>query len=311
MKMRKMVVLGVSMLAGLASIGQVAQADTYTQTKNPIVLVHGIFGFHNFLDQDYFYGVKSALEAGGATVVIPTVSAGNSNEVRGEQLIQALADYKAVHPGSYKFNIFGHSQGAPTARYVAVVRPDLVASVTSIGGVNKGSRVADIVRGVAPAGTVTESAAKSVGDGFATLMSFMTGSSELPQDTAAALDSLTTVGLAKFNAKFPAGVPSTSCGEGAYSVNGIKYYSWGGGQPMTNLLDPLDAGIGALSLAFSEANDGLVASCSQRLGKVLNVNYGMNHLDEINGWFGLTNWWEVSPVTVYRQHANRLKLAGM
>ena len=35
------------------------------------------------------------------------------------------------------------------------MRPDLVASVTSVNGVNKGSRVADVVRKVAPAGTVT------------------------------------------------------------------------------------------------------------------------------------------------------------
>ena len=43
----------------------------------------------------------------------------------------------------------------PTSRYAAAVRPDLVASVTSVNGVNKGSRVADVVRKVAPAGTVT------------------------------------------------------------------------------------------------------------------------------------------------------------
>ena len=80
---------------------------------------------------------------------------------------------------------------------------------------------------------------------------------------------------------------------------------------MTNILDPLDAGIGILSLAHGEANDGLVALCVQRLGQVIRVDYKMNHLDEINGFFGIVHLFETSPVTLYRQHANRLQLAGL
>ena len=287
----------------------------YTTTKNPIMLVHGIFGFNNFLGADYFYGVKDTLTKEGAVVYTSTVSAAGSNEVRGEQLRTELRRIRAASGNpNLKFNLIGHSQGSPTVRYVAAVEPSLVASVTSVGGVNKGSKVADIVRKVAPAGTVTEAVANSVGNAFAALMAFATGSSQLPQSSIDALNSLTTPGLATFNAKYPAGVPTSACGEGAYSVNGIKYYSWGGKQPFTNVLDPMDGGISALSLAFvgsGEDSDGLVGVCSQRLGKVIRVDYKMNHLDEVNGFFGIVHLFETNPKSLYRAHANRLQAAGL
>ena len=69
--------------------------------------------------------------------------------------------------------------------------------------------------------------------------------------------------------------------------------------------------MGASSLTFDEANDGLVGRCSSHLGKVIRDNYRMNHLDEVNQVFGLTSLFETDPVTVYRQQANRLKLAGL
>ena len=287
----------------------------YTTTKNPIMLVHGIFGFNNFLGADYFYGVKDTLTKEGAVVYTSTVSAAGSNENRGEQLRAELRRIRAASGNpNLKFNLIGHSQGSPTVRYVAAVEPGLVASVTSVGGVNKGTKVADIVRKVAPAGTVTESVAAAVSNAFASLLALATGSSNLPQSSLDALDSLTTPGLAKFNAKYPAGVPTSACGEGAYSVNGIKYYSWGGSTPFTNVLDPMDAGISALSIAFAgsgEASDGLVGVCSQRLGKVIRVDYKMNHLDEVNGFFGIVHLFETNPKSLYRAHANRLQIAGL
>lgn len=308
---RMLTLAGALTLALSATLPATAQAG-YTTTKYPMVLVHGIFGFNNFLGADYFYQIPSTLTAEGGKVFVSTVAAANSNEVRGEQLLQQVLTYKAIS-GAAKFNLIGHSQGSPTSRYVAAVRPDLVASVTSVDGVNKGSRVADIVRKVAPAGTVTEAVAGTVANAFSNLLSFATGSSTLSQSTIAALDSLTTPGLTKFNGKYPAGVPS-GCGEGAYSVNGVRYYSWGGAKALTNVLDPLDAGIGLLSVAFAwsgEANDGLVSTCSQRLGKVIRADYGMNHLDAVNGYFGIVNLFETNPKSVYRAHANRLQAAGI
>ena len=92
----------------------------------------------------------------------------------------------------------------------------------------------------------------------------------------------------------------------------MYYFSWSGAQPFTNVLDPLDASMGLLSLAFlGQKNDGLVGSCSSHLGRVIRDDYGMNHLDEVNQVAGLVNLFETNPVTLYRQHANRLREMGL
>jgi triacylglycerol lipase len=285
-----------------------AQGQTYTQTRHPIVLVHGLFGFDSFLGVDYFYGIPQALREDGARVYIAQVSAANSTEVRGEQLLAQVKTILAL-TGASKVNLIGHSHGGPTIRYVAGVAPHLVASATSVAGVNKGSRVADILRGVAPAGTVSESLANTVTGAFVSLINLGSGGSSLPQMPTAALDSLSTVGAAKFNQRFPQGLPS-GCGSGAELVNGVRYFSWTGTMPVTNLLDALDGPLGLLSLAFGEANDGLVAACSSRLGRHLG-DHRQNHADEVNQLFGLVDWWSASPVTLFRQHANRLKNLGL
>ena len=237
------------------------------------------------------------------------VSAANSTEVRGEQLLAQVKNILAI-TGASKVNLIGHSHGGPTTRYVAGVAPQLVASVTSVGGVNRGSRVADIMRGVAPAGSVSESVANGAAKALVTLINLTSGGSSLPQMPTAALDSLTTAGSAKFNQRFPAGVPTSGCGNGAELVNGVRYYSWTGTKTLTNLLDVSDAPLAVLGLVFGEANDGLVSACSSRLGKHLG-DYSQNHLDEVNQVLGLRDWFATDPVTVYRQQANRLKNLGL
>jgi triacylglycerol lipase len=42
-------------------------------------------------------------------------------------------------------NLIGHSHGGLDVRYVAAVRPDLVASVTSVGTPHKGADLADFL----------------------------------------------------------------------------------------------------------------------------------------------------------------------
>lgn len=295
--------------AGLLLVGVSAQAQTgYTQTRYPIVLVHGLFGFDSALGVDYFYGIPDALRQGGAKVYVAQVSAANSSEVRGEQLLAQVKTILAI-TGAPKVNLVGHSHGGPTTRYVAGVAPQLVASVTSIGGVNKGSRVADILRGVAPAGSVSETLASGAASALVALINLTSGGSGLPQMPTAALDSLTTAGLADFNRRFPQALPS-GCGSGAELVNGVRYYSWTGTKPLTNVLDASDGLLSVLSLVFGEANDGLVSACSSRLGKHLG-DYRQNHLDEVNQLLGLRDWFSTDPVTLYRQHANRLKQQGL
>jgi triacylglycerol lipase len=288
-----------------------ASAAGYTQTKYPIVLVHGLFGFDNIGPVEYFYGIPSALRSDGAKVYVVQVAAANSTEVRGEQLLTQVKQILAA-TGATKVNLMGHSHGGPTARYVASVRPDLVASVTSIGGVNRGSTVADVLLGVAPAGTFSNTVLTSITNGLGTIINFLSGGGGLTQNSLAAAQSLSTAGSKKFNNTHPQGVPTTTCGEGAYNVNGVAYYSWSGAKPYTNVLDIVDPALALTSLAFLGAkNDGLVSSCSSRLGKVIRDDYALNHLDEVNQTVGLTNLFETSPVTLYRQQANRLKNAGL
>jgi triacylglycerol lipase len=296
-------------IAGLLLVGASAQAQGgYTQTRYPIVLVHGLFGFDSALGVDYFYGIPDTLRRDGAKVYVAQVSAANSTEVRGEQLLSQVKTVLAL-TGAAKVNLVGHSHGGPTARYVAAVAPQLVASVTSVGGVNKGSRVADILRGVAPAGSVSEAVASAAANALVSLINLTSGGTSLPQMPTAALDSLTTAGTTDFNRRFPQGL-SSSCGSGPELVNGVRYYSWTGTKPLTNVLDASDGLLGVLSLVFGEANDGLVSTCSSRLGKHLG-DYRQNHLDEVNQLLGLRDWFSTDPVTLYRQHANRLKQLGL
>lgn len=287
-----------------------AASSGYTQTRYPIILVHGLFGFDQALGVDYFYRIPAELQKDGAKVFVAQVSAANSTEARGEQLLAQVKNVLAI-TGATKVNLIGHSHGGPTVRYVAGVAPQLVASVTSVGGVNKGSRIADITRGALPPGSVSESLAASVTKGLAMLISVASGGSKLPQDPVAALDALTTANMAKFNARFPGGVPSSDCGEGAYVANGVRYYSWSGSSTVTNILDVSDGAMALTGLAYGGPSDGLVGTCSSHLGQVIRDNYKMNHVDEINHFFGLVNLFETDPVTLYRQQANRLKNAGL
>ena len=288
-----------------------AWATGYTQTKYPIVLVPGLFGFDNIGPVEYFYEIPEALRSGGAQVFVSEVSATNSTQVRGEQLLAEVQQILAA-TGATKVNLIGHSHGGPTARNVAAVRPDLVASVTTVGGVNKGSAVADVLLGVAPPNSISRTALTSVATGLGDLIDFLSGSPTLPQNSLAAAQSLSTAGSAAFNASYPEGVPTTACGSGAAQVNGVYYFSWSGAQPATNILDVSDPFLVLTSLAFAGSpNDGLVGTCSSHLGTVIRDNYGMNHLDEVNQTLGLVNIFETSPVTVFRQQANRLQGLGL
>ena len=294
----------------LAGQAHAATGSGYTATKYPIVLAHGMLGFDSLLGIDYWYGIPSALRRDGAQVYVTEVSQLNTSELRGEELLAHVEEIVAIS-GKPKVNLVGHSHGGPTVRYVAGVRPDLIASVTSVGAPHKGSDVADLIRKI-PEGSSGEAIIAGLVNAMGSFINFVSGSSSTaPQDSLGSLESLNSEGAARFNAKFPQGIPTTACGEGAYKVNGVRYYSWSGTSPLTNPLDISDAMMGAGALAFSGPNDGLVGRCSSHLGMVIRDNYRMNHLDEVNQFMGLTSLFETDPVSVYRQHANRLKNAGL
>lgn len=288
-----------------------AAQSGYTQTRHPIVLVHGLLGFDSLLGiYDYFYGLPGELRSGGAKVYIANVSSSNYSEVRGEQLIRYLDQLKATY-GNTKFNLIGHSHGGPTIRYVASVRPDLVASITTIGAPHTGSAVADGLSRVAPAGSVLQQTIAGFVNALSVFIEFLSADAD-PQNALGALASLSSAGAQTFNNRHPQGRPTSSCGQGAAVVNGIRYYSMGGTSVLTNIFDASDAFLGASSLFFGfEQNDGLVGRCSSHWGVVLRDDYGWNHLDEVNQVLGLRGLFASSPASVYRSQANRLKGLGL
>jgi len=281
-----------------------------SKTKYPIVLSHGLLGFDELFGViDYWYGIPGELRDHGATVYVTQVSQLNSTEARGEQLIDQIETIVAVS-GKPKVNLIGHSHGGLDVRYVAAVRPDLVASVTGLAGPQKGAEMADWLRANVENGSFTETVLAALAESLGDVLAFVSGTSN-EQDAIAALDALTTAGTAAFNATYPQGVPTTACGEGAAVVNGIRYYSWSGTGIFTNALDVSDSLMGLTSLFYGGANDGLVGRCSSHLGDVIRDNYFQNHLDEVNQVLGLVSIFESNPKTLFRNHANRLKNLGL
>jgi len=280
------------------------------KTKYPIVLAHGMSGFDELFGvYDYWFGIPKELRDHGATVYVTTVSQFNSTELRGEQLLDQVETIIAI-TGKAKVNLIGHSHGGLDVRYVASVRPDLVASVTSIGSPHKGADLADWLAANVTNGSFGQAVLATLANSLGHVLAFLTGHSN-PQDAIAALGSLTTAGTAAFNAAHPQGVPATACGEGAAVVNGIRYYSWSGTGLLTNVLDVSDALMALTSLFYDRANDGLVDRCSSHLGDVIRDDYFLNHLDEVNQILGLVSIFESNPKTIFRNHANRLKNAGL
>lgn len=290
-----------------------------TKTKYPIVLVHGLFGFSKICGiYPYFYGIEEALTKGGAQVFIPSLSAVNSNEVRGEQLLSFVHEV-LQESGAEKVNLIGHSQGALTSRYVAATHPELIASVTSVNGVNFGSEIADFLRKAIVPGEMSESLAAGVFSAFGAFLSLMSGRPFLKQDAKDAIDSLTTEGVAAFNVKYPQGLPAHWGGEGKEIENGVYYFSWGGiikngvFDQSRNRLDPLHGAMVTLSTFFvneRNQNDGLVGRYSMHLGKVIRSDYSMDHMDAVNQTAGMVTT-SVNPVKLYVNHAQRLREKGL
>lgn len=283
----------------------------YTQTRYPIVLVHGVTGFNTIGGLvNYFHTIPWNLERSGARVYSASVSFVNSSEQRGQQLANYINGL-----GHAKVNLMAHSQGAPTSRVTASLIPHKIASITSIDGVNKGSKVADVVRGILPPGSYVEGGAQTIANALGGLVNALSGADN-PQDGVAALETLTTRGTTDLNDALGwKGVNRSSCSGTDENVwingNRIKFFSWTGRAVWTNLLDISDPFLGITALAFgSEPNDGLVGVCATKMGNVIGTHYDMNHVDAINHLFGARSLW-TNPVSLYRSQANRLKNRGL
>jgi triacylglycerol lipase len=307
------VLAAVTLAAATLALAPAAQATTTgSQTKYPIVLVHGFIGFDNILGIQYFYNIPSSLRKDGATVYVASVNPSQTTEFRGEELVQQMKQW-AAKDGVKKFNLIGHSHGGPTVRYAAGTVPAMVASVTTVAGTHFGSKVADTIL----ANTTPDGGFDKIATGGLQLIAWLSGNATSRQaDLITALKALSAEGSAAFNAKFPVGAPPTPAGSGpevaSVAGNPIRWYSVSGTSVKTNAWDISD-----LILAYTgdyfkgEANDGLVSQTSSHWGKVIKDNYTWNHLDEINQVLGTIGKGSPDPVAFYKQQANRLKLAGI
>lgn len=295
---------GWGLLTALLGIPAASQAATVTsntaQTRYPIVLVHGFMGFDDILGVDYFYQVPEDLRRNGTTVYVAAVSQVNSSEARGEQLFKQMQQW-AARDGVKKFNLIGHSQGGPTARYVGGVAPQMVASITTVASPSRMS-VQDANNNIAKLINNYSSLTSALGS----FVAWLSGNSQLPQDVNAAKNFADEVNA--FATRFPAGVPSTYCGlNGKEFEGGMYLYSVTGNKPKTNAWDISDQAM----VESSVPSDGAIPVCAAHFGKVLRDDYPWNHIDEMNHVFGLIGKGAPDPVAFYRTQTNRLKLKGL
>ena len=329
-----LLVLSISLsLSSHAGWFNLKKSKGYTATQYPIVMVGGTFAFDKAMGIDYWYGITDRLRNGGANVYVTNLSSATSNERRGEELLADIQNILDLS-GAAKVNIISHSQGALAARYVAAIRPDRIASVTSVHGMNRGTHFSTGLRAaIAEDSTMEAAMAMLINSVFNILEIVSTDASDgdynsedraTDQSILELADATDPVQVAQFNATYPAGLPSVDCftinnglsgdvGSGASKVNGVRYYSWGGIKEQTNAIDPIDVFLISTFNLFVPAEikwDGLVPGCGQSLGQVIRSSYRANHFDAINQFTGLTAF-AINIPSIYAQQANRLKKAGL
>lgn len=315
----------------------------YCETKYPIILVPGVIGFDKLIGfVDYWYGIPAELKEDGAVVYSVALSGWNSTEERGEQLLEFIRDLKEEHPEYTKFNVIGHSHGATTSRYAMNKMPESFASLTTIAGPHQGTPVADYMNDDLP------DMFKPIAFGgldilLGDFVAILSGNTELVgnQNAEACIEHFSMDGIERFNREYPcAGVPNGGSrgtyGDDADSINGafygdglgnekkscdtdaIRYYSWTGNIGKTEVTSPdlLDTAMVLINgmmrgYGYTGDADGFVPVSSSHFGEVLSDTYYWNHFDEINQTLGLISPFAANPVSVFRQHANRLQNAGL
>jgi triacylglycerol lipase len=306
--------------ASATQVVEKAKTD-YAKTKYPILMVHGWLGWSRIgtdtIGLDYWYQILPDMARNGSTVFAAQLSPANTTAHRGEQLISQVEDVMAI-TGKSKVNLIGHSHGGPTVLYVASTKPQYLASITGVAGTYHGSKVADDIQ----SNSLSRTAFNILGDYIVgPLIALGQLKPELEINFDGSMKSLTQTESKNFNATIAKAAVQDGVLSATENCNknlkpkdskGIYYYSWTGVAQATNALDidTILMQLGPLSYG-NKNNDGMVARCSAYMGKIINDSYKLNHTDLANMMFGLKGLFAPDPVTLYRQHANRLKLQGL
>lgn len=247
---------------------------------------------------------------------------------------------------AHKVNIIAHSHGSTTSRVAAKLMQDNIASITTVAGPHYGTPMPDyaitLPKPVLMAAIAGINVAGSVVALFSGRLDWL-----FQQNANGVLNDFTQAGMKQFNAKYPsAGVPpggsygtkkygadATALGKWAgdgqgnekpvTDPNAILFYSFTGnikndtftapGFPLVT--DPADWALLVIRkfgnwYGYTGDADSFIPVSSARFGKTISDSYWWNHVDEQNQTLGLLAWGAADPVSVYRTHANRLKLAG-
>jgi len=125
------------------------------KTKYPIILIHGI-AWKDMKIAEYWFKIPEYLRERGATVFVTNQDAWNSHTERAKQLAIEIGDF-IYKQKCDKVNLVCHSQGSLDARWliekldmknkdgIQIPAKQLIASYTSIAGVHRGSKIADII----------------------------------------------------------------------------------------------------------------------------------------------------------------------
>jgi len=262
----------------------------------PIVLAHGFFGFEDFAGIEfitYFYRVKSHLAAEGETLVFtPAVDPFASSDERGRELLAEVE--RIVHDTGYgKVDIIGHSQGGLDARVVAGLRPDLVASITTVATPHAGTPVADALVRITDYPRLSE-----LIDAFVRLIGAPIYDA-LGADTSvtAALRQLSSEGMDEFNAAYPLNpdIPFFSIAGRSDNHPGGPECDATGSPPFITRwrrdLDPIDPlfilpeAINDGEIGPGHPNDGMVRAIDAHFGRFLGC-IPADHMDEVGHLFG-------------------------
>jgi triacylglycerol lipase len=282
-------------VAGSSEAGSATTGDVAAEGPYPIVLAHGFFGFDDFAGAgvvDYFWGVREHLQSiGEPQVFTPEVDPFNDSTTRGRQLLARIEAILA-ETGASKVNIIGHSQGGLDARVVANLRPDLVASVTTIATPHGGTPLADAFLLAVP----TDGVAGAIDAIVALLGAPLWNAIGADTSLVESMRQFSADGIAEFNATYP-----DAAGVRYFSIAGRSDRSDGGpdcgvaAPPFIAVydgtIDPIDP-LFALPEAlvdgglFEEVpNDGLVRVKDSMWGEFLGC-IPADHVDQIGHLFG-------------------------
>lgn len=206
-------------LLDVGCVASVTKTPARAPTTYPILLVNGIDTSPLFRYSDRI--VKTMTEIGGHRVFLATLTPYETPQRRAPELWARIQEVRKT-TGAAKVNLICHSLGGLDCRYAVSphgLRADTgadvastVASITTVGTAHRGTRIADVLLGLAPDGD----RGKMV-DNFATLVGDWFSDHRLESDLhlKEALRALSTANAPAFNAE-------------VVDAPGIYYQSWGG-----------------------------------------------------------------------------------